>query len=1103
MDRIELRSPPVLERAEAGGALLGALPLVGSLGSIGLVATMAGGHRQYVGIGLFVATTLLVAALQLARHHRQRVRILADARRDYLVHLASVRARVRAAGESHRAEAVARHPPPRALPALAEVGAWRRREGLTVRYGTADLPLDAAPAAPEIAARADPHCSAAVRRLVAAHASHPGLPATVDLGETRRLTAPRGTARAVVCSAAGCRQVVIAVLASPAAQAAWEWVKWLPSGSPLTDAVGPQRPISASMIDLMPHLPQGRHLLLVVDGVPPPVLDTNATVLGVDSRLAADDRPLPGTPDDCTSEVAEAFARRSGVEAGVSFPTVPDWAPRPPGDHLRVPLGAADDGAEVVLDLKESALGGSGPHGMVIGATGSGKSELLRALVLRLALAHPPAQLNLVLIDFKGGAAFDGLARLPHVSALITNLADELDLLDRMADALTSELVRRQEVVRVADGDRTSLPTLLVVVDEFAELLSARPELDELFATIGRLGRGLGVHLLLASQRLDGGRWRGLESHLSFRIGLRTFTAEESRAVLGVVDAYELPPEPGLGYLRTDSRTLVRFRAPYVGARVGPTPHPQRVLPFTAAPVDAPAPTPGAPVTCVDAAVAAMRRYGGAAHRIWLPPLDRSTPIGELLPDLAVDGARGFGQASRTIPVGEIDRPLVQRRDRLEIDLADGHVAIVGVGGSGRSTLLRTAVAGLALTRTPDEVEIHLLDLGGALAPLARLPHVASIVGRSEPDLAIRLLQELARGPDRPAVLVVDGWGRLRQDLPEVEDALTRIVLHGRTTGVHVLASATRWGDLRASVRDEFGTRLELRLGDPLDSEIDRRLAAAVPRGRPGRGIVDGGHFLAALPSLEAGADADTALSSLVSTVDRHWHGRRPRRLRPLPTQVTLADLPTGDRIRLGLREGDLAPCTLPSDGHLIVLGDGGSGRTSLLRTIIREITRTRPSDQVVLVDPRATLRGALAADQLLSHVTGDPAATLAELARSLAGRVGSREPRGPDVWVLVDDLELMPPSSWQALLPVLPRAADLGLHVVVTRRTGGAARAFYEPLLGSLRESGSPGVLLSGSAEEGPLLGGVRARSEPPGRARWVGTDGEADPIQVAWTTP
>ncbi|MFI2708164.1 FtsK/SpoIIIE domain-containing protein, partial [Nocardioides sp. CER28] len=559
------------------------------------------------------------------------------------------------------------------------------------------------------------------------------------------------------------------------------------------DAVGPRRLVAGSMTELAPWLPDRGHLLVVVDGVPPPPIDRPTTVLRVADHVSADGRPLPGIPDDCPVEVAEAFARRSGggVRSAL-FPADPDWSPRRPADRLRVPLGTSDTGEEVLLDLKESALGGSGPHGAVIGATGSGKSELLRALVLRLALTHPPADLNLVLVDFKGGAAFDGLAGLPHVSALITNLADELDLLDRTADALTGELTRRQEVVRAADGDRSGLPTLLVVVDEFAELLTARPDLDELFLTLGRLGRGLGIHLLLASQRLGEGRWRGLESHLSYRIGLRTFTAEESRAVLGVLDAYELPPTPGLGYLRTDPHTLTRFRAPYVGTVLHRPADPARVLPFTAAPVGGPV-TEAVPL--VHAAAAAMTGRS-SAHRIWLPPLDRSATLGDLLPGIEHDPIRGFGQASPTVPLGEIDRPLLQRRDRLEVDLTAGHVAVVGAPGSGRSSLLRTAVAGLALTRTPEEVSIHLLDLGGRLAPLTHLPHVAGAAGRADPELAVRIVGDLTRGPDRPAVLVVDDWAVLRQDLPYLEEELTRLASRGRALDVHLVVAAGRWADL-------------------------------------------------------------------------------------------------------------------------------------------------------------------------------------------------------------------------------------------------------------------------------------------------------------------
>ncbi len=255
------------------------------------------------------------------------------------------------------------------------------------------------------------------------------------------------------------------------------------------------------------------------------------------------------------------------------------WQRNIGSSRLKVPIAVSADGAPVELDIKESAQGGTGPHGMLIGATGSGKSELLRTLVLALALTNSSETLNFVLVDFKGGATFLGLDELPHTSAVITNLAGEAALVGRMQDALHGELMRRQELLRSA-GNYTSaldyekarasgvplapLPSLFVVVDEFSELLASHREFMELFVMIGRLGRSLGVHLLLASQRLDEGRMHQLESHLSYRIGLRTFSAMESRGVLGVPDAYQLPPQPGSGYLKSGVEALTRFRAAYV-----------------------------------------------------------------------------------------------------------------------------------------------------------------------------------------------------------------------------------------------------------------------------------------------------------------------------------------------------------------------------------------------------------------------------------------------------------------------------------------------------------------------------------------------------------
>lgn len=255
------------------------------------------------------------------------------------------------------------------------------------------------------------------------------------------------------------------------------------------------------------------------------------------------------------------------------------WRPRSPRDRLRVPVGTTPDGRPVEIDIKEAAENGMGPHGLCVGATGSGKSEFLRTLVTAMITTHPPEALNLILVDFKGGATFLGLESLPHVSAVITNLEDEIQLVDRMMDALRGEMNRRQELLRasgnfanVGDYEKARaagapldpLPALFIVVDEFSELLAQKPEFAELFVAIGRLGRSLHMHLLLASQRLEEGKLRGLDSHLSYRIGLKTFSAGESRTVLGVTDAYNLPSQPGSAYLKTDADELLRFNAAYV-----------------------------------------------------------------------------------------------------------------------------------------------------------------------------------------------------------------------------------------------------------------------------------------------------------------------------------------------------------------------------------------------------------------------------------------------------------------------------------------------------------------------------------------------------------
>lgn len=266
-------------------------------------------------------------------------------------------------------------------------------------------------------------------------------------------------------------------------------------------------------------------------------------------------------------------------------------------DRLRIPFGHELKTGEVMhLDIKEGAEFGAGPHGMLIGTTGSGKSEFLRTLILSLAATHHPDQINLLLTDFKGGSTFLGMEKLPHTAAVVTNMEEEAELVSRMGEVLTGELDRRQSILRQAGiqvgaagalsgvaeyekhrergADLPPLPTLFVVVDEFAELLQNHPDFLQLFDRICRVGRSLRVHLLLATQSLNTGGTRidKLEPNLTYRIALRTTSSAESKAVIGTPEAqYISNKESGVGFLRVGMEDPVKFQSVYTGNPYVPT----------------------------------------------------------------------------------------------------------------------------------------------------------------------------------------------------------------------------------------------------------------------------------------------------------------------------------------------------------------------------------------------------------------------------------------------------------------------------------------------------------------------------------------------------
>ena len=946
------------------------------------------------------------------------------------------------------------------------------------------------------------------------------------------------------------------------------------------------------------------------------------TPFATQQNLEEADTPVGRSDESRQKDLMELI----GIGDIRDFEPEKQWRRREGPERLAAPFGVTPEGQPVVLDIKESSEKGMGPHGLLIGATGSGKSEVLRTLVLALALTHSPEQLNLVLVDFKGGATFAGMSDLPHVSAMISNLESELSLVDRMQDALQGEMVRRQEMLRQAgnyanvttyEADRIAgkheyppLPALFIVLDEFTEMLMAKPEFGEVFIMIGRLGRSLSVHLLLASQKMDLGKARGLESHLSYRVALKTFTENDSREVLGIPDAAKLPPLPGSGFLKAGGDGLVRFRASYVAApppartlasiseasTAGAPSAPIEILPFTVAPVITREDTLGdkeevdqnqeivlagdevwADMSEMDIAVAKMKGKGYPAHQVWLPPLEVPDTFATLMPDLGPDPELGFvsrawrESGTLRVPLGTVDLPLEQRRETLVLDLsgAGGNFALVGGPQTGKSTALRTIVQALSLTYTPQEVHFYVMDFGGGtFAGFAGAPHVAGIATRDTEEVRTRMLAEVAaimddreryfrqNGIDSmdtyrrgrlegryddgygDVFLVIDGWGALRSEFDSLDRQVATMMSRGLSLGVHLIVSAARWMDFRSEAQDLFGSRLELHTANPKESIVHREGAARIPKGRPGRGIDMAGHeMMIGLPRADAEQDPTTVSQGVAYTVEKireHLVAGEGPKLRLLPEQITidsiLEQLPEqqilprggGDMI-LGVEESRLGPLVFNTrtESHLYLFGDSRTGKSTFLRSIMKEITRlyTPGEARIITIDMRRTLMDDVPKDHTLRYITNHDSAMkdMREMAQFLRKRLPGPEVTaeqirerswwsGPELWVLVDDYDLaatMSGNPLMELVDLLPQASDIGLHLVITRRMGGAARATFEKVLQMMGDLAVTGILLSGNPSEGAIINGVKPKRAIPGRAQVIHRDLGVVAAQMAWTPP
>jgi S-DNA-T family DNA segregation ATPase FtsK/SpoIIIE len=733
-------------------------------------------------------------------------------------------------------------------------------------------------------------------------------------------------------------------------------------------------------------------------------------------------------------------------------------------------IGACYDGP-FCIDLRRD-----GPHALIAGTTGAGKSELLQTLIASLAVANRPDAMNFVLVDYKGGSAFKDAVHLPHVVGMVTDL--DAHLTQRALTSLSAELTRRERILAAAGvkdiedytvlldrqaharhraGPGTEpMPRLVIVIDEFASLARDLPEFVAGLVSIAQRGRSLGIHLILATQRPSGVVSADIRTNTNLRIALRVTDVTESADVIDAPDSARIArTTPGRGFVRLGHGSLVPFQAARVG---GLRPGARAAVPPWIMPIGWPdlgRPEPVRPPAAqheeevTDLAVLVEQTRLAASQlgfpvqpSPWLAPL----PARVLLSDLA----QGRGGGDEGMPFGVIDLPDFQRQEPAVLSLSgSGHLMAAGAPRSGRSQLLRTIAATIAVHASAADVHLYGIDCGnGALQPIAGLPHCGAVVTRTQEERVTRLLHRLAAELDRrqgelaewgytsiteqradvtserrlPHIIVLlDRWEGFTVTLGdtgggELTSIITRILAEGASAGVHLVMTGDRSllaGRIAAMCEDKLVFKLAEREDYALAGLRPRDIPQDIPPGRcfrTGTGAETQVALLGPDPSGQGQAAALIEIAAWATELDTDTPAsQRPFRVDVLPTRITFDDAwklraaGAGPMHALAGVGGDeltaLGPDLAAGVPAFIIAGPAQSGRSAILAAMTRSLTQA--GSQVILVTPRPSPLRALASLSGVIASLEDPALTGEELQAALASLTG------PGV-VVIDDADLL-----------------------------------------------------------------------------------------------
>ena len=700
------------------------------------------------------------------------------------------------------------------------------------------------------------------------------------------------------------------------------------------------------------------------------------------------------------------------------------WAEHAPYKSLVVPLGLRGQNDIVYLNLHEKA---HGPHGLIAGTTGSGKSELIQSYILSLAVNFHPYDVAFLLIDYKGGGMANLFKDLPHLLGTITNLDGAQSM--RALTSINAELKRRQRLFAKYDVNHINqyqkkyklgeveepMPHLFLISDEFAELKQEQPDFMTELVSTARIGRSLGIHLILATQKPTGVVNDQIWSNSRFKIALKVADRQDSSEMLHTPDAAEIT-QTGRAYLQVGNNEVYElFQSAWSGAEYQPDKADQGIEDHTIYAINAlgqydilnedlsgleDAEDIRQVPSELGAIVTNIRDMVDDLHikplpQPWLPPLKKAIYVQDLrTEDFKVLWQKSH-QGSLSAIFGMVDLPSQQAQEVISHDFdKDGNLVLYSAPGMGKSTFLQTLVMDLARQNTPDLMHFYLFDFGtNGLLPLRKLPHVADsflmedsekltkFMLRMQEEVALRkklfsrygvsnigLYRQMSGESLPQIIIVIDSYDGIKEaELGEQLEATFQTLLRdGTGLGINVVITAGRMGALKSALQANLKTRLALKMTDDNDVRTLIGRHEYVLEDIPGRGLMKLEQpevFQVALPA--RGGEAFQIIQAIqeeAEDMDDAWSGPRPNRIPVVPEKLSLEDFMAKPSVQEALHNNELpigldmihvesVSISLNHFRQLAYVADNNEALDSITRHLLNLITHLDFNASVMLLD--------------------------------------------------------------------------------------------------------------------------------------------------------